>query len=85
MRIKIEVKKHHIDLGVKSTPNACPVALALQARFLWAHVSYSYARVFQGPQGSKVLLLKTPRSVTRFIDKFDADRPVKPFNFILEI
>lgn len=84
MRIKIEVNQGHISRGIRRDCSICPVGLALFDK------GYAYVKVDTGhisygshPYRDRTIA-KTPRSVYRFIQSFDAGRPVKPFNFFLE-
>lgn len=73
----IKVLKKHIktsEFGIKN----CPVALALKDSG-YSDVSVGLNVIFIG-----LKIIKSPRSVDRFINKFDRKKSVKPFNFILK-
>lgn len=82
-RIKIRVEQRHIDNGKVSACRDCAVALAMREQMpepydVW--VGYSNLRV--GP----AQWMPTPRSVKRFISKFDTNRlAAKPFNFFVTL
>jgi hypothetical protein len=75
--MKIIVTKEDIERGRHWSESLCPVALAVQhATGKNALVSY-----ILGVEGyvSEV----APQSVREFIERFDANRPVEPFEFDL--
>jgi hypothetical protein len=81
MRILVEVKKRHINNGQPCKSSTCPVALAVKERV-------KSSRVCVNPYEICVdnLYCPTPKSVARFITKFDRGcKPVQPFNFYLDI
>lgn len=80
MRTKIEVKKTHIAKGQASNPYACPVALAMRAKF--KRVFY----VFEDGIGCGEDItdeVRSPVVVQEFIKRFDEGKPCKPFSFTL--
>lgn len=64
----VQVLQKHIDTGTQGNNRWCPVALALQ------DVGFS--------QGELMRTDILPRSVSRFIGRFDRGKEVHPFNFI---
>ncbi len=83
-RLLINVNQKHIKTGRKNFKNktlfrarSCPVALALIDAGVTNAVVLT-ARAYSD-MGNHLL----PRSVRRFINRFDHDEPVKPFNFYL--
>ena len=85
--MKIYVTQEHINRGKKKSCNKCPVALAILDAFPDARsvdadtdtLSWSDNRSYY--RGNKEFAI-TPRSVYRFICRFDAGKEVKPFAFI---
>lgn len=79
---KVTVTQEHIANGSKSDCGHCPVALALLEATGADRVFVGYGAI-NTHNGDKVTCFMWPRSVTRFVDKFDEGRPVKPFTFKL--
>lgn len=80
MKNFISVELKHIKRGKRKDSLLCPVALAIreQVSSVWhLQASYKFLDV-------NYARYHTPRSVLRFMRKFDAAKPVKPFNFILK-
>lgn len=73
----IKVTEDHIKNGLRCTTTCCPVALALQE--ISSNVSVGLVGIWLDSVRYKV-----PRSVYRFIRRFDNNKTVKPFNFILK-
>lgn len=86
------MKREHIKAGKRRSRTQCPIALALGA-LGFGQEGTCFAGTFlvdensvqlQGP--SYVVLSRyfgLPRAAKRFIQQFDAGKPVKPFTFIL--
>jgi len=85
----VQVKKHHIKFGEPSCSSRCPVALSI------VDIDKDYAfgvEILVSPKdkdlrgGIKIgdKHYHAPRSVERFVNRFDKDKPVKPFNFKLK-
>jgi hypothetical protein len=82
--ISVHVKQEHIDAGCKYRNDCCAIANALRAQ------GYPNARVFSTGidlAGRDRFEDEIPNSirVRRFIKKFDAGKPVKPFSFRLVV
>lgn len=84
MKKLIQVTQKHINKGKKQAYDRCPVALAVK------DAGYSYAEVDQvtiefGYELWNYSSMVPPRSVKRFVRKFDEKgrKHVKPFNFFL--
>jgi len=86
MKIKIEVTEKDIEKAKKflktgkiGIANNCPVALALKRatnnQSLWVCCD-SYCP-------APATLIRLPKKVSDFIEKFDALLPVKPFSFFI--
>jgi len=82
----VHVKKRHIKFGEPSCSSRCPVALAINV------VDGFNKEVLVSPKdkdlrgGIKIgnKHYHAPRSVERFVNRFDKGKPVKPFNFKLK-
>ena len=85
----VRIKQHHIKFGVPNCSSRCPVALGI----VDIDDSYSFGtEILVSPKdkdlrggikiGDKHYL--APRSVERFVKRFDKGKPVKPFNFKLK-
>lgn len=93
--ILVHVTQDHIDKGCKGDSDNCPVALALLNAGVLTPVVYAPSL---GPLGGLAglwpvaggtayldIAVHMPRSVERFIGRFDDGKPVKPFTFKLKI
>jgi hypothetical protein len=76
----VRVTKKHILHGECGSLCKCPVALAIHDAANCGHVNVTTARVIV--DGTQV---KAPRSVSRFVQRFDLGEQVKPFAFRLSI
>lgn len=86
-RVQITVTADDIARGHREGCQNCPVAFALWRVALDA-VDMVVMRddvKFYRCGGGRNPIRKFPREVTRFIDDFDAGRPVAPFSFSLSI
>lgn len=81
--MKIIVTQDDIDNGRKGLSFCCPVALALNRHYEISSVSKN--GIACGDKNHGAVQIPTPPSVIEFIMNFDADRPVKPFEFDLEM
>lgn len=87
MRVKVEVKQKHIRNARKVLKNflvirsaKCPVAQALCEKLNTENVrAYGSRGLIDGN------FVDFPQNVLRFISKFDLNKPVKPFNFFVEV
>ncbi len=78
----IKVRKKHIKLGHAHSFEFCPVALAvLDAEFDDVSVSHWSINGNDLNDNNVRCHAVTPRSVRRFINRFDKGKKVKPFNF----
>lgn len=83
MKLKLKVTNRDIKEGNAGTTDSCPVALAaLRAGFEEPSVSDNKIEL-KTPAGS-TLRIRTPRSVAKFIERFDEDKSVRPGTFTLE-
>lgn len=81
--MRVVVNPWHIDQGAKGAFCGCPIAWALKELpdVIAAFVTPNAIHVGFGSGDSKTY--KVPRSVQRFIDRFDRGRVVEPFAFRL--
>ena len=78
---KVRVTRKHIKMGMPAAAASCPIALAVRDymkgyEYGTIYVDHEYIGI--GPHG-----FLCPRKVKRFIEAFDAGRPVEPFTFLL--
>lgn len=82
--MKIKVKKKHIDDGEIGSVCNCPIALALKDHFGFTP---EYDGVDVGKEyicfNNITLTEKVPARVKRFIENFDTNKKVKPFEFTI--
>ena len=78
----IRVKQEHIKEGIRNSPWNCAVALAIKDANLLSRKSKAVS--VSGSIEVDKFVYPCPRSVDRFINKFDAGKKVKPFNFKLD-
>mgnify|MGYP003556362465 CR=1 FL=1 len=76
--MKIQVTQEDIDKGIKQNICNCPIALSLKRNFPRAKVGCSITL-----NGTWNDAIDTPVEASCFIDKFDNDLPVEPFEFDL--
>ena len=82
-RILIHVTRADIARGVVEDPDRCPVALALRRQgFSDAWVVETSLHFPLWPRGARTVT--APRSVRRFVRRFDTHKDVAPFSFRLE-
>lgn len=88
MRKKFTVTQEDISNGEPGQCMSCPVAIACERGGL-TEPSVWPDRVYYGKPEYAVVGGRTsvcvPRSVTRFIYRFDTKKTVKPFSFFLDI
>lgn len=82
MRVKVEVRREHLDSGMRCRSECCPVALAVQEAtgLESAYVNY-VAAVVTYPEGTAVYGL--PKVARAAIRDFDNRLKVEPFSFDL--
>lgn len=82
--IKISVKQKHIKAGMQGSCYWCPISQAIRDGLKIKEIAF----VTTGEWSISVIdnKYKTPRSVVRFIRRFDelGKSAVKPFNFFLD-
>ena len=84
--ITVEVTEGCIRRGVRNHPWRCPVALAVKKVLPRGNVRIGETAAqikFAGEESDNYYWLS--ERVSRFIRRFDAKRPVKPFKFRLDV
>jgi len=76
--MKIYVNRRHIRDGVRANVISCPIAMALTEQLGVGNLKVSDCEIVLGKTR-----FTCPTRVARFICKFDAGEPVKPFAFFL--
>ncbi len=89
MKKLIRVTQEDIRKGKAGTYQGCPVALAVSRVLPFYSCSITpFKALFQinSPEvSSQWVIAELPKSAARFVERFDAGKPVKPFNFYLDI
>lgn len=82
----IHVLRRHIDEGLKSDCNRCPVALALHEHTGLPHVSAGpTALIASSTLGNFAeFYAQTPQIVRKFMAEFDNGEVIAPFNFTVK-
>lgn len=78
--ITIRVTQDHIDRGMEGNINLCPIAQAIRACTEYPYAWVGSIKWYTSVGGESMML---PRKARRFIKRFDAGKPVKPFSFKL--
>lgn len=81
--MKVKVTQEDINKGTSRSPSYCPVARAI-SRQTTDYVRVGSTIIYLNLGTENVRSVLVPGHVTIFIDKFDRDRPVEPFEFELE-
>lgn len=83
MTFTIQVTQKHIQEGKRKSISSCPIALALKReRFEDVMVETTYCSFWIGNLSYGYFF---PKSAQTFIEKFDAGKKVRPFNFKVKI
>lgn len=82
-RFKVSVTQKHISAGVKGEVRSCPIALALLEQ-LPSFLGIEEVKVYGAHAEFGGLRCVLPSRAERFVNRFDAFAPVKPFEFFLE-
>lgn len=83
--INLRVNHYHIASGKRLSIDSCPFALALNDLIRANARLYSvmhHEHIWKDMQGNLVCYYH-PQEAQKFINDFDADKPVNPANFIL--
>jgi hypothetical protein len=78
---KVRVTRKHIKFGMPEAAANCPIALAVRdymKGYKGGTVYVDHEVIEIGPHS-----FLCSRKVKRFVEAFDAGRPVKPFTFVL--
>ena len=79
----ISVTSKEIERGVKGSPRYCPVALAFRNKGWGVYtVAGEYAKIYVD---DNLGMVELPSDAQWFINDFDADKPVEPFEFELDV
>lgn len=81
-KLTIKVTQKHINLGVGSSLQACPIALALRGLGL-RHVTVADTLHFS--HGPDHYVLESPTVAKKFMSRFDLAKKVKPFQFTVRL
>ena len=81
----INVTDRDIELGVPREDGACPVARAVARSFKKKIGTFSVAGdISRELHGEYLTLCFVPKEARNFIKRFDNDRGVAPFSFVIE-
>ena len=80
---RIKVTKSDIQNGRPGYSDSCPIALAVKRKFPGSDVSVGYFDfdVQHGPADKEIHGRMLPERAQRFVDEFDGNSPVEPFQF----
>jgi hypothetical protein len=76
--IKVNVTKDHIRKGIRGSACDCPLALALKETLITTNVSVDANSIRVNH-----VYFKTDKKDVRFIERFDAGKPVRPYSLEL--
>lgn len=79
MKLRVEVTAEDIRKGVKDDTCKCPVARALKRIFPGSPVEVGVTYV-----SIRGVVAAAPRSVRRFVDRFDMGKRVRPAVFVID-
>jgi hypothetical protein len=82
--MRIYVTQEDIANGSRFSPDLCPVALALTRAGLYHFGVFGVLFLLESDL-STVTLLRLPKAVSDWIANFDADHPVSPITFDVEL
>lgn len=78
-QVVVKVSQRHISNGIAGEQDSCPIALALRGVVKCGASVLSNQVVIGGK------FYATPKSARKFVEKFDDDVKVKPFNFRMRL
>ncbi len=81
--MKISVTQQHINSGLRGSCSGDPISLAMKNAGLdkpWASPDHLAWRV-----GFRDYSVRTPENVVQFMQDFDNNKPVQPFEFEVEV
>jgi hypothetical protein len=91
MKKLIEVTQSHIEVGSRKDRNYCPVGIAVNQQVGGTDYVFGVDRErltlyeYEGDVLTTRQISKPPRSVSRFIKRFDQGLSVRPFSFWLSV
>lgn len=80
MQFKFEIQQSDIDQGTRCSSDNCPIARAIE-RETGKQVSVTKDTIVIWDARGFDTIETPPKSVTRFVEAFDAGDPVEPFSF----
>lgn len=82
----VKVTQEHIDKGQRRNCTGCPITLALKDTFKvdFAQATRYSLKVGQFPE-NLIFSVPTPHAVMNFIDHYDLEDVVEPFEFELSL
>lgn len=80
MKLKVDVTTEHISKGSRSAPTSCPISLVL-ADMGFSNYVWDYEIEIESTGGKYSM----PTNAIGFIQDFDAEFPVDPFSFELDM
>ena len=83
MKVRVEVTQEDIEKGKRKAGWACPIARAIKRRVPQSRRRDVFVEHALWEVGYHVRPL--PRTAQRFVKRFDAGEPVKPFAFMTEV
>jgi hypothetical protein len=83
--VKIKVTQEHIDKGIRCSPYSCPIALAVEDYDSSIKFSVGVSKInIYGDVSEPCKQYRLPEEAREFVDKFDHDFIVEPFEFELQ-
>lgn len=83
-KLKVTVRKKHIEEGLPGSPKRCPIALAIK-EMGFPLVSVCTEELLTRARGAKkVVAYNVPTRAARFILNFDSGNKVRPQSFEFE-
>lgn len=85
-KVLISVTKNDIEKGEPSSYSRCPVSRAIKNKLDRDEIAVdaNYIELLNDSGGVEYII-KTPKEVAKFIDKFDSSMPVAPFKFAINV
>ena len=94
MKIRVNVKQEHIDVGERCSFCYCPVAYAVEdalviraltASYIMRGVYQGYIRLANNPDNVLYKEIPYSKKVNNFISQFDRGHEVEPFYFYITL
>jgi hypothetical protein len=83
--VNFSLTQDHINSGKPGIPDKCPVALCIKEKFQEYDVMIGLDASNEANCFINLTSISLPYIVQRFVDNFDARKPVRPFNFPVKI